>query len=73
MSMVQLLLVVNALVDTDNTLQRIQKALENNLELLKSFTNEQAIISDHQRLSHLYDRLQAIKNNVDFLIYDAQN
>ena len=71
--MVQLLLVVNALVDTDNTLQRIQKALENNLELLKSFTNEQAIISDHQQLSHLYDRLQAIKNNVDFLIYDAQN
>ena len=67
--MLQLILLLS--VDPDKTLQCLQDALSENLKLLESFTNKQAIISDHQELSHLTHRLQAIKNKVDFLIYDA--
>ena len=70
-SMIQLIIQVIVLTDPDKILQRLQDALSENLKLPESFTNKQAIISDHQELSHLTYRLQAIKNKVDFLIFDA--
>ena len=69
--MIQLILLVSVLTDPDKTLQRLQDALSENLKLLESFTNKQAVISDYQELSHLTYRLQTVKNKVDFLIFDA--
>lgn len=68
--MIHFFVIILAIVDSDKVLQRLQNTLSEYINKLESVTNNQAIISDHQELSHLTQRLQNIKRNVDFLIYE---
>ena len=68
--MIHFFVIILAIVDSDKVLQRLQNTLSEYIKDLESVTNSQAIISDHQELSHLTQRLENIKRNVDFLIYE---
>ena len=68
--MIHFFVIILAIVDSDKVLQRFQNTLSEYIKKLESVTNSQAIISDHQELSHLTQRLEKIKKNVDFLIYE---
>ena len=68
--MIHFFFIILAIVDSDNVLLRLQSTLSEYIKKLDSVTNNQAIISDHQELSHLTQRLENIKRNVDFLIYE---
>tara|TARA_B100000242_G_C42929204_1_gene430958 strand:+ start:101 stop:313 length:213 start_codon:yes stop_codon:yes gene_type:complete len=68
--MINTFLIFLAITDPDKVLQGLQSTLSEYVKKLDSVTNNQAIISDHQELSHLTQRLENIKRNVDFLIYE---
>lgn len=68
--MINTFLIFLAITDPDNVLLGLQSTLSEYIKKLDSVTNSQAIISDHQELSHLTQRLENIKRNVDFLIYE---
>ena len=67
--MIHLFFIIVAIVDSDKILQRLQNTLSGYIKELESVTNSQAVISDHQELSRLTQRLENIKRNVDLLIF----
>lgn len=68
--MINIFLIFLAITDPDKVLQRLQNTMTDYLKELESLTNNQAIISDHQEMSHFTRRFQNIKKTVDFLIFD---
>ena len=57
--------------DHEHILEHASTKMSDVLKLIEALTSQQAIISDHQELSHIANRLRVTKNKIDFLIYDG--
>ena len=66
-----LLFFVSVIYDPERIIDRMQKSVQESLQMFAPFANSQVLIQDHQELIHIQRQLEHISYKLEMISLDA--